>query len=1122
VKDTRPPRVFGAAQPADAILGVGTDLKLRFNEAIAGNYLDEDNNFQILGMTNATGITTGTSLHFNEEEGSNAYTEVDRSLTNTSFTLDMIVRPSDTHGGSLFKTLSQDEMYAVSLVYGGDGTLTMSISGREESAMFATNPGALPAGIFSRVVAVYDNEQKTVRFYIGTQEQPLSSTYKDVLSSDFVLSGSGPFRFGVDGACDMLEARVWLKALTLEEIAATNMKYLTGYERDLLAYYRMNEGRGETVKDYANGATLYLTGTTWNLKKGISLAIGNNERVVMNGNLLSRSANQDESVMLWFKTTVADGTVFSAGRMESDSVAAGLKLALTNGALSLYGDNNQWPAGNGLNDGEWHHVVLTVDRTRNNVSLYVDGELKQSFSATAFGGINGAMYLGGNGFAGHIDDVVFFEQALPKYLIQSYDNASPVGDEMGLMGYLPFEKQVLNPNGILELVFSPNDQRIIRDPNGKVVEKITPLLTAVEQGAQHTDNPDWTPMGDKVSHAPTRDQGQLTKMKFDWAFNDDELLINLNMEDREINKQTIYLTVRDVEDLDGNPMASPVSWVAFVDRNALKWDKKTLRVTTDYDDPEDVREYITVENTSGRRHQYTVESLPDWLTVDEPYGTMSPLEEMQLRLTFKGGLPVGVYNDQIYLTDEDGLAEPLSVEYTVKATCPWSDLNSNAYDNSMSLRGQVLIEKRDGSTSYDTDEEDIIAVFCDGEMVGKTQNTFDNVAGTSYVYLTIYGNAEMTGKLLSFKLWQRSTGRICQLKPATVQRYQNNAMRGFSPNEPVKLTLNANAATQQIAMDEGWNWISWNLYPNDLTPNSLLTYEQGFMDSDIVKSPSGRQFSTFHVTDTTAGWVGTLANMDHQHMFMVRTSAPLTLTVEGRKLTDAERTVTVYGKCWSSISYLLDEPTSVREALADYYDKASVGDVIKSKDAVAVFTEDGRWEGSLQTMRPGGGYLFRRLTAGDVTMRYVPTSSQSPDRRKAKTVDEPVFTNPQVATNMTMVATVKGLRSKVESLHVYVDNNLAGIAQPQIVNGDTLYFVTIQSDQVGDLRFELNGEPLAPIVRESVAPSIRYCENDHLGSVEEPVVLQPTDDRPYKILENNHVVIIRNNERYDVTGKKLQ
>ena len=45
--------------------------------------------------------------------------------------------------------------------------------------------------------------------------------------------------------------------------------------------------------------------------------------------------------------------------------------------------------------------------------------------------------------------------------------------------------------------------------------------------------------------------------------------------------------------------------------------------------------------------------------------------------------------------------------------------------------------------------------------------------------------------------------------------------------------------------------------------------------------------------------------------------------------------------------------------------------------------------------------------------------------------------------------------------------------------------------------------------------------SDH-GSLDVPVVLMKTDDnRPYKRIENDHVVIIRNNEKYSITGKKL-
>ena len=249
---------------------------------------------------------------------------------------------------------------------------------------------------------------------------------------------------------------------------------------------------------------------------------------------------------------------------------------------------------------------------------------------------------------------------------------------------------------------------------------------------------------------------------------------------------------------------------------------------------------------------------------------------------------------------------------------------------------------------------------------------------------------------------------------------------------------------------------------------------------------------------------------------MVYTSDALSLNVDGTVLSDEQRSVTLYGQCWSSISYLLDEPATVREALADYYSHASVGDVIKSKDAVAVFSENGRWEGSLQTLRPGGGYLFRRQAAGDVTMRYIPSSSQSPERRRVKASDN-LFTNPDASTNMTMVAKIAPI-GPIRPITVYVNDELAGIATPQIVDGDTLYFLTIQSNGVGTLRFELDGEELAV-----ETGSVNYFPDSHLGTVEEPVLLSPAEDqKPQKILDNGILYILMpDGTRFDATGKKL-
>ena len=919
----------------------------------------------------------------------------------------------------------------------------------------------------------------------------------------------------------MMEVRIWTKALAGDEINETYLKRLTGYERELVAYYPMNEGAGEVLQDKANGANLYTYGASWEFQEGISLALKANQKAKLNSDLLSRSNKQDETLMFWFKTEAAKGDIFSAGRMDDTH---GTQIGFEGGALAFRNYDNTWIITGNYGDNEWHHFVLTVNRAYNNVAIYLDDEMKLTFAATKMGEVSGTMYLGGDGFAGNIDEFIIFEQALPKSLMQSYGTISPVGDEMGLIGYLPFSEMKENESGVLEQVFSVNDQRIIK-VDGEVVKTVTPLVLSVNEGKV-------SEMGDMTQTAPVQDIGQLTKLNFDWSFNNDELMINLNMPDKVINKQTVYVTVRDVEDLNGNPMASPVTWTSFVDRNAIKWSSKDMSAYGIYgSETETVTRTMRIINYSGKRHQFKLESMPDWITADKQSGSIDPTDEMTITFTVNVQMAVGVYTDVIYLTDEDGLSEPLRVELTIDAVCPWDEVDKSNYDNSMSLRGQVYILKSDGTGYYDTSTDDIIAAFCDGKMVGRVNNTFDDISGKSFVYMTIYGNSQMVNKMLTFQLWQASTGRVFSLKTAAVHRYQNNAMRGYAPNAPIQLTVNPNVAVQQISLSSGWNWMSLNLKPMSPVVNDILVYEQGFRDGDKIKAPSERQFSNFVTADTTAAWKGTLDQIDYSQMYMVLASSPLNISVEGRALTDDERTVTIYGGGWSSIAYLLDEPMSVKEALADYYDNATEGDVIKSKDAVAVFSGEGRWEGSLTNLRPGQGYLFRRMASGNVTMKYLPQdkSNAAPKRNAQSTLTNqitPSFTNPAAASNMTMIAKIEGL-PVTGDVRVFVSDELAAIAEPIEVEGEMLYFITIQSDKLGaPLRFEKDGESLTIVNCQQ--STINYQADAHHGSLRAPIRLVPVTGTPspvtapYKLIENDQVVIIRNGEKYSVTGVKLQ
>ena len=163
-----------------------------------------------------------------------------------------------------------------------------------------------------------------------------------------------------------------------------------------------------------------------------------------------------------------------------------------------------------------------------------------------------------------------------------------------------------------------------------------------------------------------------------------------------------------------------------------------------------------------------------------------------------------------------------------------------------------------------------------------------------------------------------------------------------------------------------------------------------------------------------------------------------------------------------------------------------------------------------------------------------------------------LFRNPNAATNMTMIATVEQPSALAERnqpiladlatapvvgqpymadnapvLRVYAGSELAAVAQPQQIDGKTYYFLTIQSDNTdATLRFETEDGTELRLVNESTSQIIDLTNQPdaHFGSLRAPMRLVPItedSDRVYKILENGHVIIIRGNERYDVTGRKL-
>ncbi|MER5181772.1 LamG-like jellyroll fold domain-containing protein [Streptomyces sp. NPDC002896] len=179
------------------------------------------------------------------------------------------------------------------------------------------------------------------------------------------------------------------------------------------AYFRLGEAAGaSTAVDEVRGgsgtynaATLGVTGP-FSDQKAASFN-GSSSSVTLPSGLVPGSGN--ESVSMWFKTSTANGVLFSASRdpLSSGTTATGYTPVLYVGSSGkLYGEfwfstgsDNPLVSSSAVTDGKWHHVVLSA--SAGTQSLYLDDALVGSQSGTAAMTNQpytyvGAGFLGGN------------------------------------------------------------------------------------------------------------------------------------------------------------------------------------------------------------------------------------------------------------------------------------------------------------------------------------------------------------------------------------------------------------------------------------------------------------------------------------------------------------------------------------------------------------------------------------------------------------------------------------------------------------------------------------------------------------------------------------------------------
>ena len=1097
VKDTRRPQLFGTPEPKDGVLGAGENIVFSFSEGIEYNYLQATTNFVVKGETNETSIQEEPSLLFSKK--SYAQSEASRNFSDKSVTVEVMIKPEQTNRPMPIFSHGRDGKQ-LQLWLTADRRLRAVV---DDKAVETTKPMEFLA--FKRVALSIDNDLKRLTLFGDNEEVTLDSV---------IYSGYGPIIFGSTNQTDyskrefyngrMLQGRIWNRAMTKIQLNAYANQLLTGYEMGLTAYYPMNEGRGDFAKDEAMGAHLTLHEVAWSQPRGMSLFLDKNEKREIKGlqiksDFIDRTAEQDYTLMFWFKTDEdGRGALLANGSGRKTDVKAQDKffIGFEGETLKYRSNGREFPLGTTFSDGAWHHYAMTVNRSHQVVSIYVDDELKAQFPTDSLGGISGKTYIGNMVWqeeglhndvihqqyplTGHIDGLALFEQALPLTLIKRYTDKSLGGMEKGLVTFMGFNSQQLQKNGELTLQPFALNQKVKYDSDGQPTEVFDSVFTdPVEDILKRID---------RNVGAPMQAYEELRNLNFSYVGRDHQLLLNIDELDSRINKRTVYVTVSDIPDLNGNFMASPKTMAVFIDRNPLRWTQKTYKATMEYGGYEDYTFDINIANNSGAAHTYKVEHLPKWLSVNVVSDVIEPQTEQTLTFSINKDVNVGSYDDVIYLTDENGLSEPMMLNITVEGRTPtwWVYMDQKQF--SMNIVGQVMIED-----DIVTDSRDVVGVFDSmGRCMGIGNVNYNPVSSESLVYLTVFDSLAVS-RPIGFQLWHYATGKTMVLTPSEEVIFSPDTLLGTT-----KKPLILRAGMQYIQtfdLSYGWNWISLNVASNAYRDVEKLLRWFDWQDGDMLMDDANNLSLLYYDGEwlSNKGKKLTDLMLSISHSYRVKVGRYAKAQIVGDIIKqDGDRTIPVKTG-WNSIGYTPMVNLPVATALADYLDEATDGDVVKSQTEFAMFTEGDNgsreWKGNLQYMKPGEGYMLYRQKKGETKFIYPffePNATFFEENGSRRVPALPAY-----AHNMTMVAETDGIElQEGDKLIAFSDAEVRGEATG---SEGSPFYISIFGDKEAPLSFaiERDGDIIA-----TSGEVLSYQNNAVSGSPEQPTVISFVPRQP--------------------------
>jgi hypothetical protein len=1064
ILDGTRPTVFGTPSPADGILSPNDEIMVTFNETVEAGLITQYN-FDVQGVLNGSELNHGTSVAF-DGNGDYAQTPAGIRLNETDFAIEFwMQKPEDATGTVISQGSEAGGLFKVSFVA---DSMKVAVGDKVNAAENTFDDGnwhhyAINYNYADLLLAVFVDDKLLLEQSTGenVSEGALLMGMADATNADYFEG-------------NIHDMRIWKRTLAYNEVVEVMNVSLSGNEIGLNAYWPMDEGEGSLLNEKAHSRHANVN-AGWNITPASNAYAFNgvDQALVFETGSIPITSEMDFTIEFWFKGDAQNATLFSNG---NTSVESGYPEKVVNinvndaGKIEVETNNEILTTQNVYADDLWHHLAFVVNR-RGYANLYIDAEKLANITATAVGSLQGVeAYIGARGyidnsqvqqfdkyFNGSIDEVRVWSLARTQDQIELYTNYKLSGYEIGLMAYYPFETYT-EVMGVMQSEISLSDFSI--DPYSEVGLSHCGAALVVGDSTFTNNSPN------------IKRERAKSKVNFDFVVNDDQIIITPTDELAKIEKCILEITVQNISDIHGNTMASPATWTAYIKKNQVVWGDDVFSLEKELS--ESLSFTTTIVNEGGTMQSFSISNLPNWLSASPENGTLDPDSEVEVEFTVNDGLNIGNYSEDVYLVSNTGYNERLTLDLRVFKQAPNWVVDQTAYQSSMNVIAQLAIKEVISNDKYDK-----IGVFSGDVCRGVCNLEYKANYDAYFAFLVVYGNE--SGEDLSYRVWDASEGRVYS-DVAPTYNFEPNKFYGIVATP---ILFNAgNKLDNTIELNQGWNWLSFNLEMDNASVSSVFD-GLTVVDGDIVKHTE--LFSAYDVH--SASWIGSLNKVELGKLYRANIKNGGNLLYMGREAKSSEYAITLVNG-WNRIGYMPSENMTVNEALAGFVPQ--INDVIKSQYQFAMY--DGyEWIGSMNYMEAGKGYMYQSNNMDTVQFVY-PNASELNQKSASINVNPSANTfgvdagDYEYVMNATAQVTGEGVEAGMK-VGAYLNNELRGVASITNISAYNSYcFINIYG-MANELDAEVSFKLIVQNAELSLTGTSLFAGNRGDGNLIAPVVL---------------------------------